>query len=93
MDYTVTHSSDKDYVDIALIAVRREYQGQGYLRKVLKEPFELADTYGIPVILDTDAEWKAVRYQSVGMRVERDEILESGLHMYTMIYKGKGETK
>ncbi len=85
-DYTISHLETKDYIDVALVCVKKKYQGQGYLRKLLAEPFEEAESLGIPVILDTDAEHKAVRYEHIGMRIEKEEILPSGLHMYTMIH-------
>lgn len=90
LDYTVTHINTKDYVDVSLVAVRKEYQGKGYLRKLMQEPFAIAERERIPVILDTDAEHKAKRYEHIGMRVERDEIVPSGLHLYTMIYEPEG---
>ena len=84
-DYTVTHSRDRDYVDVSLVAVRSEYRRQGYLRKLLQEPFEEARKAGIPCILDTDSEIKAAKYMHVGMTCERDALLENGIHMYTLI--------
>ena len=86
-DYTLTHANTKDYVDVALVAVRKEYQGQGLLRHLMQEPFEIAKREKIPVILDTDAEHKAKRYEHIGMRIEKDEIVPSGLHLYTMIFE------
>lgn len=90
-DYTIAHLNTPDFVDVSLVAVRKEYQGKGYLRKLMAEPFRLADELGIPCILDTDTEHKAIRYESVGMRVERDRILENGMHFYTMIYEPEGK--
>ena len=92
-DYTISHNHDTDYVDVSLVMVRREYQGQGLLRQLLKEPFELADGLGIPVILDTDSEVKAAKYEHIGMRVDKDLILESGVHMFTMIYDKNSNIK
>jgi GNAT superfamily N-acetyltransferase len=86
-DYTIAHLNTPDYIDVALVAVKKEYQGQGYLRKLMAAPFAEADKNHIPCILDTDSEHKAVRYAHVGMRIERDAVLASGLHLYTMIYE------
>ena len=88
-DYTLAHVKDRDYVDVSLVAVKKEYRHQGFLRKLLHEPFALADAYGIPCILDTDSPLKAAKYEHVGMRIERHQILRSGLAMYTMIYAPK----
>lgn len=92
-DYTIAHLNTPDYVDVSLVAIKKEYQGKGYLRKLMAAPFALADELGIPCILDTDAEHKAIRYESVGMRVERDQLLDSGMHFYTMIYEPEGKNK
>ena len=84
-DYTVYHFDTKDFVDVCLVCVRREYQGQGYLRKLLAQPFAEAAEAGIPCILDTDTPLKAAKYGHAGMRIEKDAVLKSGIHMYTMI--------
>ena len=52
-------------------------------------PFRIADERDIPVILDTDSEVKAAKYQACGMEIEKDAILKSGVHMYTMIRRRK----
>lgn len=84
-DYTLYHMNTKDYMDVCLVCVRKKYRGQGYLRKLLEEPFALAGKEGIPCILDTDTPLKAAKYEHIGMRIEKDEVLKSGIHMYTMI--------
>ena len=85
-DYTMAHMNDADYVDVSLVAVKKEYRHQGFLRKLLAEPFAEADRCGIPCILDTDSALKAAKYAHIGMREERHAVLDSGLEMYTMIY-------
>jgi len=45
----------KPYVYVGLVCVREQYQGQGYMRKVLDMAFAEGNRLGVPVILDTDA--------------------------------------
>ncbi len=85
-DYTLAHAKDRDYIDVSLIAVKKEYQGTGCLRKLLAEPFAEAERCGCACILDTDSSLKAAKYMHVGMQCEKDAVLESGVHMYTMRY-------
>ena len=85
-DYTLAHANDRDYIDVSLIAVKKEYQGTGCLRKLLAEPFAEAERCGCACILDTDSSRKAAKYMHVGMQCEKDAVLESGVHMYTMRY-------
>lgn len=84
-DYTMSHQFDRDYVDVCLVCVRREYQHQGILKQLLQPPFQEADENGLITILDTDAGIKMKKYEHEGMQVEKDAVLKSGIHMYTMI--------
>lgn len=44
-----------------MLVVRKDFQGQGYMRQMMDYAYALADERRIPVILDTDdrdkAEW------------------------------------
>ena len=42
-----------------MVVVLREFQGKGYMRKILEQPFAEADTKDIPCILDTDTPLKS----------------------------------
>ena len=86
-DYTLDHMNDRDYIDVPLLAVRKEYQGKGFMRKLLEEPFREAEKHGIACILDTDSEVKASKYMHLGMTCEKKKVLESGLHMFTLSYR------
>ena len=48
----------KPYIFVGLVCVREQYQGQGYMRKVLDIAFAEGDRLGVPVILETDAKNK-----------------------------------
>lgn len=59
----------KPYLFVGLVCVRKEFQGQGYLRRVMDLAFTEGDRLGVPVILDTDAKSKCEKYQHLGMEL------------------------
>ena len=52
----------------------------------MSELMEIARNDKVMMILDTDAERKARKYEHIGMEVVTEKVLESGLHMYTLKY-------
>lgn len=75
---------DEDYVDFFMVAVKPEHQGKGLLRQALNDAFKLAEENGVKCVLDTDSKLKADKYQHVGMKLVKEQELESGIHMYTI---------
>ncbi len=59
----------KPYIYVGLVCVREQYQGQGYMRKVMEFAFAEGNRLGIPVILDTDARSKCDKYIHLGMEL------------------------
>ena len=57
------------YIFVGLVCVRENYQGQGYMRKVLDIAFAEGDRLGVPVILETDAKSKCDKYVHLGMKL------------------------
>ena len=57
------------YIYVGLVCVLEEFQGQGYMRKVLNMAFDEGNRLGIPVILDTDAKSKCDKYIHLGMEL------------------------
>lgn len=57
------------YIVYVLVCVREEYQGQGYMRKVMDIAFAEGNRLGLPVILDTDARSKCEKYMHLGMEL------------------------
>ena len=68
-----------------MLAVRPEYQRQGYMRKMLEYTYRLAEGRGVPVILDTDDRDKASRYEHLGMKLDRIRTGGQKFHMYDLI--------
>ena len=61
----------KPYIFVGLVCVREQYQGQGYMRKVMDIAFNEGDRLGVPVILETDARSKCDKYVHLGMELAR----------------------
>ena len=59
----------KLYIVVGLVCVREQYQGQGYMRKVMDIAFSEGDRLGVPVILETDAKSKCDKYVHLGMEL------------------------
>lgn len=59
----------KPYIFVGLVCVREQYQGRGYMRKVMEMAFAEGNRLGMPVILDTDAKSKCDKYMHLGMEL------------------------
>ena len=57
------------YIYVGMVCVREQYQGQGYMRKVMDIAFAEGNRLGMPVILDTDAKSKCDKYTHLGMEL------------------------
>ena len=65
---TKMDKAKKPYIFVGLVCVREQYQGQGYMRKVMDIAFAEGDRLHVPVILDTDAKLKCEKYIHLGMQ-------------------------
>ena len=59
----------QSYLFVGLVCVREEYQGRGYMRRVMEMAFAEGDRLGVPVILETDAKSKCDKYIHLGMEL------------------------
>ncbi len=75
----------RKFIRIEVLVVRPEYQRQGYMRKMLESVYKLADRKKLPVILDTDDKDKSLRYQHLGMKLDRVRNCGKSFHMYDLI--------
>lgn len=60
----------KKFIFVGMVCVREQYQGQGYMRKVLDMAFSERNRLHVPVILETDAKSKCDKYMHLGMELE-----------------------
>ena len=72
------------YANLAMLVVRKEYQGQGYMRQLMEMVYEIADEKNLAVILDTDAEDKVERYEHLGMELVKTRDLGEGVFLYDL---------
>ena len=75
----------KPYIFVGLVCVREQYQGQGYMRKVLELAFAEGDRLGLPVILETDAKSKCDKYVHLGMELAETHDLGAFGKLYDLI--------
>jgi GNAT superfamily N-acetyltransferase len=75
----------RKFLRIEMLVVRKEYQGQGYMRQMMEYVYALAEERMIPVILDTDDRDKAARYEHLGMKLDRVRSCGEHFHMYDLI--------
>lgn len=85
--YSKVYRRESDYIIISMVVVFPEYQGKGYLRKVLELPFSEAEAGGILCVLDTDTKLKVNKYTSCNMKKTAEKKLKSGCLLYTMEYR------
>lgn len=84
---TAVKKSKKPYIFVGLVAVKKEYQGQGYMRKVLDIAFEEGRKRGCPVLLETDAVLKRDKYVHLGMENMRTRKLDDSSYLYDLVKK------
>lgn len=75
----------KPYIFVGLVCVPEEYQGQGYMRKVMEMAFAEGNRLQIPVILDTDAKSKCNKYMHLGMELAGTRDLGQAGKLYDLI--------
>ena len=82
---TRMRKAKRKFIRIEMLVVRAEFQGQGFMRKILEDVYKVADKENVPVILDTDDKDKAARYEHLGMKLERIRNCGEKFHMYDLI--------
>ena len=75
----------RKFLRIEMLVVRKEFQGQGYMHRMMDFAYALAEERRIPVILDTDDRDKASRYEHLGMKLDRVRSCGERFHMYDLI--------
>ena len=75
------------FLSVKMLCVRKEYQGKGYMRKVMEEVFRLADEKRLPVVLEIDETLKADKYKHLGMELEGVRRFTPEIAFYEIIYR------
>jgi GNAT superfamily N-acetyltransferase len=87
--YKDLYAEKSDFIDVAMVAVKKSCQGQGYLHTLLAEPMALARQKKIPCILETDNSRNAAKYQHCGFTSVQDMAFGDTIHLYAMEYGGE----
>ncbi len=77
--------SKRQFVQIELLAVKKEYQGKGFMRPLVETAFEVARSANLPVIVSTDAELKKDKYEHIGMKHVNTRTLGEKSFMYDLV--------
>ena len=75
----------KQFVQVELLAVKKEYQGKGFMRPLVETAFEVAKRGNLPVIVSTDAKLKKDKYEHIGMRHVNTRKLGENSFMYDLV--------
>ncbi len=75
----------KQFVQIELIAIKKEYQGRGFMRPLVETAFEVAKNNNLPVIVSTDAKLKKDKYAHIGMEHINTRTLGEKSFMYDLV--------
>lgn len=84
--YAKIYKKEENYIAVSMVVVLREYQGKGFMHKVLEQPFAEARMKKIPCVLDTDTPLKVRKYMKCGMELVGKKELKHGGWLYTMAY-------
>ncbi len=91
--YAKIFKKEPDYIAVSMVVVLRDFQGKGFMHKVLEQPFAEADSRNIPCVLDTDTPLKVKKYIRCGMELCGEKKIKQGISLYTMAYNRKKEGK
>ena len=82
---TRMRKAKRDFIRIEMLVVNKEYQGKGFMKQMLEYTYALAKEKNVPVILDTDDKNKALRYEHLGMTLDKTRNCGEKFHMYDLI--------
>lgn len=75
----------RQFIQIEMLAIQKQFQGQGHMRALIGNAFELADKKGLPCILVTDAALKKDKYLHLGMELVNTRKVDEGSYLYDLI--------
>ena len=75
----------KPYIFVGMVVVRKQFQGLGYMRKVLDIAFDEGKRRNCPVLLETDAILKRDKYVHLGMENVRTRRVGEGAVLYDLV--------
>ena len=82
---TTLKKQKKSYIFVGMLVVRKQYQGQGFMRKALDIAFDEGRKRGVPVLLETDAALKRDKYVRLGMTNMRTRKLDDSAFLFDLV--------
>ena len=76
---------NKEFIQIEMLVVKREYQNKGYMRKLVQIAFDKADELGIPCIVSTDGILKMQKYEHLGFKHYQDRKFKEKVYEHDLI--------
>lgn len=76
--------AERPFVKVEMLLVTKDYQKQGYMRRLLEFAYKVAKENSCACILDTDARSKCDRYMHLGMELENTR-QQAGFKIYDLI--------
>ena len=75
----------QDFVQIEMLVVKKAYQNQGYMRKLVQIAFDRADALGVPCIVSTDGILKMKKYEHIGFEHVQDRKFKEKVYEHDLI--------
>ena len=82
--YAKTH-----HIDVLMVCVDKAHQGKGIARELVTFAKEMADTKGVPLLMDTDMPSYAQMYEHMGCKIYNEIKADNGVTRYNLCYKGE----
>lgn len=83
----------QDFVQIEMLVVKRAYQNQGYMRKLVQIAFDRADALGVPCIVSTDGILKMKKYEHIGFEHVQDRKFKEKVYEHDLIRYPKNKNQ
>ena len=82
-------NAKKDFVQVELLCIQKEFQGKGFMRQLLSQVYGIADAKKLPVIITTDAKLKKDKYVHLGMSEVCERKISGRSILYDMVREAK----
>lgn len=74
----------RQFIQVEMLAVRKKYQEQGHMRRLMEIAFEISKKKCLPCILVTDAALKKDKYVHLGMDLANTRKINEGAYLYDL---------
>ncbi len=79
------------HLDVLMVCVRKDRQGQGLAKELVRFAEDMADEKGIALLFDTDMKDYADLYEHLGCTLYNTVTADNGVTRYSLVYEGRNE--